>query len=110
MYYYTRDHLGSVREMCDSTGSIVSRLSYDPNGNTTVVSGTNLPTKGYAGMFWHQASQDYLTVHRIYRPDVALWDSRDPKGEKGGLNLYEYCDDDPIEEVDTLEVNSTSQP
>ena len=44
-YYYTRDHLGSVREMLNSSGSIVSRLSYDPYGKMTVVSGTNLPTK-----------------------------------------------------------------
>ena len=38
-YYYTSDHLGSVREMCNSSGSIVARYSYDPYGRTTLVSG-----------------------------------------------------------------------
>ena len=43
-YYYTRDHLGSVREMVNSSGTIVARYSYDPYGNTTLVSGTNIAT------------------------------------------------------------------
>ena len=29
-YYYTRDHLGSIREMTDSTGTIQARYDYDP--------------------------------------------------------------------------------
>ena len=29
-YYYTRDHLGSVREMFGSTGTVVARYDYDP--------------------------------------------------------------------------------
>jgi len=43
-YYYTRDHLGSVRVMLNSSGSIVARYQYDPNGVTTLVSGSNLAT------------------------------------------------------------------
>ena len=31
-YFYTRDHLGSVRELTDSSGSIRARNSYDPFG------------------------------------------------------------------------------
>lgn len=29
-YYYTRDHLGSVREMSDGSGSVVAAFAYDP--------------------------------------------------------------------------------
>ena len=28
--YYTRDHLGSIRELTDSTGTIQARYDYDP--------------------------------------------------------------------------------
>jgi len=29
-YFYTRDHLGSIREMVDTTGAVRARYSYDP--------------------------------------------------------------------------------
>ncbi len=50
-YYYTRDHLGSTRELCSSTGAIVARYSYDPYGRVNLVSGSNLATFQYAGMY-----------------------------------------------------------
>jgi len=38
-YFYTRDHLGSIRELMDGSGNLVSRLDYDPWGNPTIVQG-----------------------------------------------------------------------
>jgi RHS repeat-associated protein len=101
-YYYTRDHLGSVREMCSSSGSIVARYSYDPYGRSTVVSGTNLATKQYANYYAHQPSGLSLTKYRAFDPNTGRWLSRDPAGTKGGIDLYEYCADDPIYERDPL--------
>ena len=98
-YYYTRDHLGSVREMCSSTGTITSRMAYDPYGRTTTVSGTILPTKQYAGMYIHQTSGLALTKYRAYDSNTGRWLSRDPlpNAERmQGPNLYEYCFNDPI--------------
>ncbi len=34
-YFYTRDHLGSIRELTDSSGVIQARYSYDPYGRRT---------------------------------------------------------------------------
>jgi RHS repeat-associated protein len=99
-YYYTRDHLGSVRELCSSTGAIVSRMAYDPYGRTTTVSGTILPTKQYAGYYQHQTSGLYLTLYRAYDANTGRWLSRDPIGELGGINLYGYGADDPEYWVD----------
>jgi len=115
-YYYTRDHLGSVREMCSSTGTITSRMSYDPYGRTTTVSGITLPTKQYAGMYLHGPSGLYLTnagdgrsTGRPYKPNTGTWLSRDPLGEGGGANLYDYVGDDPIDNNDPsgLSINWT---
>ncbi len=41
-YYYTLDHLGSLREMVDSSGAILARYSYDLYGITTLTSGSDL--------------------------------------------------------------------
>ena len=92
--------MGSVHEMLNSSGSIVARYSYDPDGVTTLVSGSNQATKQYAGMYLHQPSGEYFTKWRIYDPLTATWRSRDPIGEDGGYNLYEYCGDDPVDMTD----------
>src|SRR5205085_2218227 len=39
-YFYTRDHLGSIREMFTGGGTVVARYDYDPYGRSTTVLGT----------------------------------------------------------------------
>src|SRR5438552_16185393 len=39
-YYYTRDHLGSIHELTDSSGVMQSRYDYDPYGRRTRVTGS----------------------------------------------------------------------
>jgi RHS repeat-associated protein len=99
-YYYTRDHEASVREMCNSSGTIVARYSYDPYGVPTLVSGTNLATFQYAGDYYHATSGFNLTWARAYDPYTGRWLSRDPILENGGINLYGYVTDDPDNLID----------
>jgi RHS repeat-associated protein len=99
-YYYTRDHLGSVREMLDSSGTLVSRLGYDVYGKTTVVYGTNLPFKQYAQLYKHPASGLDFGDNRIYKSATGTWISNDPLGEKAGINLKQYVYNDPVNFVD----------
>jgi|GEM_PF-1400996 len=99
-YYFTRDHLGSIREMTDESGAIRYRGDYDPYGRSTQVQGDLVPDFGYAGMYYHAASGLSLTFFRVYDPDLGRWLSRDPIGEKGGVNLYNYVINDPINNKD----------
>ena len=110
-FYYTFDHLGSTREVCSSSGTILTRYSYDPYGRTTLVSGTDLASFQYAGMYNHQTSGFYLTEYRAYDPNTGRWLSRDPAGEietsddddddsVGGMNLYGYVSNDPLNYYD----------
>jgi RHS repeat-associated protein len=102
-YYYFRDHVGSVRELMDGSGTLVSRLAYDPYGRTTTVSGTILPTMQYTGDYFHATSGLNLTWFREYDSNTGRWLSRDPlKGAERsqGPNLYEYCSDNPINAID----------
>jgi RHS repeat-associated protein len=99
-YYYVQDHLGSVNQLVTTSGSVAVRYTYDPYGNRTTVSGTAVSDIGYAGYFYHQLSGLDFTLHRAYDPVHARWLNRDPIGEAGGVNLYAYADDNPVNEED----------
>ncbi|MDB6133281.1 MAG: hypothetical protein JWM59_1524 [Verrucomicrobiales bacterium] len=104
-YFYTRDHLGSVRELIDSTGNVRARYSYDPFGRRTRVSGDIEVDFGFAGMFWSAETGLYLTWFRAYDPHIARWLSRDPLPDaeaSEGPNLYAYVGNRPTDRRDPL--------
>ena len=41
-----------------------------------------------------------LCTYRYYSPDLARWLTRDPLGYDGGINVYAYCEDNPIGNAD----------
>ena len=99
-YYYSRDHLGSIREVADSTGAVRARYDYDPYGFRSKLSGDVDADFGYTGHYFHAPSGLNLTLCRAYSPILGRWLSRDPIAEKGGLNLFGYVRNDPLNYLD----------
>jgi RHS repeat-associated protein len=100
--YFTRDHLGSVREMTDSSGTVRARYDYDPYGRQTKLVGDLDADFGFTGHYVHAPSGLYLTLFRAYNADSGRWLNRDPLGEAGGMNLYGYVGNNPIRHFDPL--------
>ena len=96
--YYGIDQLGSVRRVFASTGSAPA-YDFDPYGNPLQTLAP-LTGYGYAGMLYNADSGLYLTPYRAYDPVAGRWLSRDPIGERGGVNLYGYVGGDPVNRVD----------
>jgi RHS repeat-associated protein len=101
-YYYTRDHLGSIREMTDSSGIVQTRYDYDPYGRRTKVNGSVDTDFGFTGHYYHQPSGLNLALYRAYDADLGRRISRDPIEEFGGLNLYGYVGNNAVNIVDPL--------
>jgi RHS repeat-associated protein len=124
-YYYARDHLGSIREMTDSSGTTQAEYKYDPWGRQTAVYVNTSATFGFTGHYYHAPSGLDLTLYRAYNADLGRWLNRDPLGEPllqtsgdvpsplswarkkpaelvDGPNLYAYVRNDPAEYGDAL--------
>jgi RHS repeat-associated protein len=79
-YFYTRDHLGSIKEMTDNSAAVMAEYGYDPYGMRTRVSGTLNADFGFTGHYFHAPSGLYLAKFRVYNPGLGRWISRDPYG------------------------------
>jgi RHS repeat-associated protein len=101
-YYLTKDHLGSVREMTNISGTMVWQQSFDPYGVPTTLLSTTRADTGYADMYVHGRSGLNLTKYRVYSSMLGRWLSPDPLGEDIGTNLYTYVDNDPVNQFDRL--------
>ena len=108
-YYFFRDHLGSLREMIDTSGNLHKRYAYDLWGRRTQTANTTTvpePMIGFTGHFYHAATRFHLAFYRAYSAELGRWLSRDPISENGGINLYGYVKNDSTQRIDVLGLNS----
>jgi RHS repeat-associated protein len=113
--FYHTDWIGSTRYTSDSTGnSFPAALRYDAYGNRSATGGTDpyhSTDLQFAGEWgyqtkWASATDPGLGLQyleqRYYDPMVGRFLTPDPIDFEGGLNLYAYTDNDPVNEVDPL--------
>ncbi len=101
-YYFSWDHLRSVRDVTDSIGVRVASYDYDPYGKRKQVFGNIVADFGFTGHYYHAASGLYLATYRAYNPDLGRWINRDPVGESSGVNVYDYAKNNPLNNTDPL--------
>ena len=99
-YYYTKDHLGSVREMVDGSGAVHDKYDYDAWGRQTKINGDLDASFGYTGFYQNKTSGLSLTWFRAYDAEKGRWLSPDPLGEGEGPNLYAMTWNDPVNYID----------
>ena len=100
--YYLHDGLSSVRMLTDSAGAVTATLDYSEFGAPVTAStnphtyvgglGVRNETSTSPGMFYMRA--------RWFASDLGRFISSDPIGFAGGLNLYAYVGNNPINDVD----------
>lgn len=103
-YYYLRDHLGSVREVTDTSGVLKARYDYTLWGDRTKLAGDpNFECDfGFTGHLLHAQSGMHFAPMRQYEGKLGRWVSRDPIEESDGPNLYAYVHNNPVLLFDPL--------
>jgi RHS repeat-associated protein len=64
----------------------------------------------FSGKEYHASSVLFYYGLRWYDPNLQRWINRDPIGEWGGINLYQFVDNDPIDEVDPEGLDGFGNP
>jgi len=101
-YYYIDDHLAAPQIITDDTGAIAWRGIYSPFGDVNVASGNSIVNNiRFPGQYFDAETGLHYNWHRYYDPATGRYISADPIGLYGGLNLYAYVSNDPVNWVDS---------
>ena len=100
--FYHADGNGNVTALINDKQVVGARYSYDPFGNILSKSGplADGNTYRFSSQEYHQPSGSVLYLYRAYDPNLQRFINRDPIQELGGINLYGFVFNDPINTVD----------
>ena len=100
--YYHYDGSGNTSEITSSSGQVLNRYSYGPFGDVNIIS-QSVPNRfqfrGAAGLT-SDGNGLVGTLTRHYDPSLGRFIQPDPIGQLGGMNLYTYAGNDPINRID----------
>ena len=102
--FYHADGNGNVTALVNSSGTVVAKYLYDSFGNTLGTWGSLAAgnTYRYSSKEVDVRSGAYYYGYRYYQPNLQRWLNRDPIGERGGINLYGFVGNGPINKFDAI--------
>ncbi len=110
-FVYTYDANGNVGQLIDPTPTswdagtvMVARYEYDPYGKVTQSAGSYAAANPFRfSTKWFDAETGFgYWGERYYWPELGRWLNRDPIEEAGGVNLYGYVGNGPVNAADAL--------
>jgi RHS repeat-associated protein len=93
------DERGSVIAISDASGNVLTINKYDEFGKPQA---TNAGGFQYTGQMWMPELGLYHYKARAYAPHLGRFLQTDPIDVEGGINLYAYVGNDPINLTDPL--------
>ncbi len=118
-FVYTYDANGNVGQLIDGTPTswdagtvMVARYEYDPYGKVTQSAGSYAAANPFRfSTKWFDAETGFgYWGERYYWPELGRWINRDPIEEAGGVNLYGYVINTPVNATDSVGLLSILAP
>ena len=109
-YNYLYDGKGNVSALIDSNQNVVAAYTYDAFGNLMTKTGTLDQPYKFSTKPYDEKAGLYYYGHRFYSPATRSWTTRDPLRERGGINLYGFVGNSPLNHVDPLGLESPAAP
>ena len=100
--YYHQDGLNSVKALTDISGNIIVNYDYDAWGNPVGTMPSIANPFTYTGREYDKETGMYYYRARYYDAKVGRFVSKDPIGLAGGINLYSYVGNNPVNWIDPL--------
>jgi RHS repeat-associated protein len=99
-YYYLKDGLGSITSLIDSSQTKINTYQYNSFGLVIQETQSIFNPYGYTGRRLDPESGLMYYRARYYSPDIGRFITEDPIGLAGGINLYSYTKNNPVNYVD----------
>ena len=85
--------------MSDS-GTLVWQAIYSPFGKAERVTGSVQNNLRFPGQFFDAETGLHYNWHRYYDPETGRYVSADPIGLDGGMNIYAFVENNPVNTID----------
>ena len=101
LHYFHNDTTGNPILVTDVDNMAVWEGIYEPFGNAAVDSQSTVENKlRFQGQYFDEETGFHYNMHRYYDPRTGLYITPDPIGLAGGINLYVYVSNNPINRID----------
>jgi RHS repeat-associated protein len=102
------DHLGTPLKLTDENGTVVWRADYKPFGEATIVEDPDGDGEKvsfnfrFPGQYYDEETGLHYNYFRYYDPKTGRYLKPDPIGLLGGINLFVYSLNNPVNLIDPL--------
>ncbi len=103
-YFPCYDNNGNVTSYLDANGNTVAAYTYDAFGRTLSATGplANLFPHRFSTKYFDPGTCLYYYGYRFYHPVLMRWINRDQIAEEGGVNLYQFSNNNGVSSFDIL--------
>jgi RHS repeat-associated protein len=103
-YYYLNDHLETPQKIISASGRVAWSAFYTAFGKATIGIGSEIENNlRLPGQYFDAESNLHYNFSRYYDVENGRYISADPIGIGGGLNLYTYASNEPVNKCDYFE-------
>ncbi|MCK4761805.1 MAG: RHS repeat-associated core domain-containing protein [Candidatus Aminicenantes bacterium] len=106
-YSYVKDQVGTVYKVVSlERKQVIDNRTYDTFGNLVNQSGSSQGNLGFQSKYYDVESGLYYFYHRYYSPANGRFINEDPIGFNGGINMFAFVGNDPVNFIDIYGLDS----